>query len=303
MPTFVSELVVDIAANCTSLDLTGPMYIQGADVDTGVFQFSDASTRGNHLNWVNGEPDKGAITNADVTALPTSDGKLKIRFAKTPLKGEALAGGVEVQGLTANGNQVTINVGYHLLNYGGQPTAADLVRTAEVGETVTITESELRANATYFSNSAPEILVTELPADVVETEVNGERVFTYIAAEEGAEARFSFAATEEQAPAGLIQSEPAQALIQVLAADDDPVVPTPPAEAEPPRFRADTGLDYPATDEVQVLAVAPYTPGEVIFVGALIAGQTVALVAGILTLVFRKRWLARRAAAKTGASL
>jgi hypothetical protein len=229
-PYFTPTISVDVKSACPGLRLTGDLYISGADVKTGGYQFDDTRGNGNHVGWASDGSPGGVLTSADVSALPDNSGHVTFRFAKTPAPGEAGTGATDVWALTAAGTKVRLTVGYWFTNYGGAPIVSDLNVDVPLGQTTTVTESDLRAKARFFSNQSPTIDVSALPAGVTETSTDsGERAFSYTALTAGDTRQFTFRAAETQTPAGMVQSGPATVTFTAIGGGGAVAAPAVPA--------------------------------------------------------------------------
>ena len=229
-PFFSNTLTVNFADACPNLDLTGRAWLPGGDIHTGTAQFSDSPGSGaNHINWsADGTPAAGVVTSADVTATPDNNGNITFTFGKTPLDGEAGTGGVTLWAETRQGTQVRVIVHYSFTNYGGAPTASSLAYEVPLGQTTTVTESDLRTKIQYFSNASPTVDVSALPDGVTEsTTAGGDRAFSYTALSAGDVKTFSFQASETQSPAGVVRSQPATVTFTAVGAGDSTPSTTP----------------------------------------------------------------------------
>lgn len=222
-PHFSPTLTVNFADACPGLDLTGRAWLPGGDIHTGTAQFSDSpGSAANHINWsADGTPEAGVVTSADVTATPDNSGNIIFNFGKAPLDGEAGTGGVTLWAETAQHTQVRIMAHYFFTTYGGAPTASSLAYEVPLGQTTTVTESDLRSKIRFYSHQSPTVDVSNLPDGVTETTTDsGDRAFIYTALTAGDTKQFTFRAAEIQTPAGVVRSQPATVTFTAVGADD-----------------------------------------------------------------------------------
>ena len=181
--------------------------------------------------------------------------------------------------LTNAGTQVSIGVYWQAGNSAGHaPHAADLAYSVPAGQTMTVTESDLRAASMFYSPSSNEIHVTDLPAGITESTGGGGQQFTYSAKTAGDTATFVYRAAEvQELNGGWVESNPATVTITVLSGDPlpeppafDPLpelppadtpIPEPPADTPIPEPPADTPIPEPPADTTPPPAATPVVSG------------------------------------------
>ena len=116
---------IDVAAACPDLNLTGQIYILGADPLTGsagVENRSGITTVKSYL--ARGQPAApGAQTAStdDLIATPTPSGSIIFEFRNLPIPNTPGAAAVRVQALTLAGTQVSLHIGF---SYDSTSTSA-----------------------------------------------------------------------------------------------------------------------------------------------------------------------------------